>query len=306
MRQPRSALTVCTLAMGRHYSVECRVDVHRPGYGVAHFNLVEWGFRHVEPQASVGTAPAQGDELGVLGDGRHRVEVEKIRDYVDFACSQCKYLHCGVGNNYELDLVQVHREPVVGVALEHCALVSREALERKRAGSYGMPCESVFAQLLNGLAWNDSDAGDPVGVGHQERIWNRGLDLHRVAVQRLHALDLAKGECGADFEEALDRVHNVVRRDLALRALFEDLIAVLEVHALAEMEDPRVGIGRLPLLSQVRPGFEVVLADDDEGIEYEPADVGLVVGSSLVRVKLLDRRCGNLQCAALDWCCRKD
>src|SRR5690606_27654707 len=120
------------------------VYVHGLGDRVANLELVERGRRHVEAEAAVRAATRVELYAGRVLELSHGVDVEEVRDDVDLARLDRDCLHRRIGDEDELNGVEVRIEPVVLVAFEREALIRRERGQLERPRADGVPSEAFL------------------------------------------------------------------------------------------------------------------------------------------------------------------
>ena len=259
--------------------------------------LVEHG------DAVVGDQPALDLELGVLLDGRHLVG-RHVADELVFAGQQAVDAARDFGNDDEAQrLDRRPAAPVVVVRIEHQALVGPELAHLVGAGRHRLarPFDPVLG--LHEAAPADDLAGRAGEAALQGHVGHAVDETHRVAVDRLDLVERRPDALGDadDFgrqrlaldavarhhggEQGLARGRVGARAEHALRTEGEHhvvgvhLVAVVELHALAQGQFDRALVDAPPALGQ--PGHRLELAlqvAGDEVLEdrrlHALADIG--------------------------------
>ena len=160
-----------------------------------------------------------------------------------------------VGNDPENDLVHI-RQPfleVLRVAREHHLLLDLPVLQHEGARAERRLVE-IAVPLDPRLA--DDEAPEPAERRQEPGEWLLRHELHGVAPRRLDPVDRDEvGLARRPLEEPVERELHVGRRQL---------LAVVELHALAQLERPDQAVtAHLPRLGELRDGLHVGVETDE-------------------------------------------
>ena len=246
--------------VGRHRAVVDQLHdavlVDRHVDGLAHLHVVERRHLRVHRHVAGVQLAALDDARLLLGIGHHLLELgrrDAVAGHVDLALLQAQQRDDRLLADLEGDLVEMRQAlvPVVGVALEHQALAERPFGELVGAGADRMLAEigAVFLDLFLRHDMREIDRHDMqeggVGPGQLE-LDRMGIDdgdafeaFAGAGGDGLMPLDRGEeagaGALGLRVDDALDRVFDVVGGHLA---------AVVEFHALAQLEGEGLAVGR--------------------------------------------------------------